>query len=59
LAVGGRSLLIELLRDVRCTRVCVSVFSVGAIEGGAIVEAIDMDLPLSLPMDDAMLVVLV
>jgi hypothetical protein len=56
LAVGGRSPLIELLIDVRCTRVCVSL---GAIEGGAIVEAIDMVLLLSLPVDETMLVVLV
>jgi len=59
LAVGGRSPLIELLIDVRCTSVCVSVLSLGAIEGGAIVEAIDMVLLLSLPVDETMLVVLV
>jgi hypothetical protein len=46
--------------DERCTRVWVSVLSLGATEGGgAIVEAIDMVLVLSLPIDDAMLVVLV
>jgi hypothetical protein len=50
---------VELLNEVRCTRVWVSVRSLGAIEGGVIVEAIDMDLPLSLPIDEAMLVVLV
>lgn len=59
MAVGGRSPLVELLIEVRCTRVWVSVRSLGAIEGGTIVEAIDMDLPLSLPIDEAMLVVLV
>jgi hypothetical protein len=37
----------------------VSVFSLGAIEGGTIVDAIDMDLVLSWPIDEAMLVVLV
>jgi hypothetical protein len=58
LAVGGRSPLTELLSEVRCTRVCESVLSLGAIEGGTIVEAIDMVLMLSL-VDETMLVVLV
>ncbi len=60
LAVGGRSPLVELVIEVRwCTRVCASALSVAAIEGATIVEAIDMDRPLSLPIDEAMLVVLV
>ena len=49
----------ELLSEVRGTRVCESVLSLGAIEGGTIVEAIDMVLVLSLPVDETMLVVLV
>lgn len=49
----------ELVMDVRCTRVWLSVLSLGAIEGGTMVEAIDMVLLLSWPIDDAILVVLV
>ena len=55
MAVGGRSPL-DVVVEVRCTRVWASL---GAIEGGTIVEAIDIVLVLSLPIDEAMLVVLV
>ena len=61
MAVGGRSVeppLTEWLTEGRCTRVWVSVLSVAATDG-AIVEAIDIVLLLSPPVDDAMLVVLV
>ncbi len=58
MAVGGRSPLIEpLLTDGRCTRVGASVLSDGAMDG-AMVEAIDIVLLLSLP-EEAMLTVLV
>lgn len=63
LAVGGRSPLIELLlMDGRCAS-WTSVFSDGTTDG-AIVDAIDMDLPLLSPpppppVEDAILVVLV
>ena len=46
----------DVVVEVRCTSVWLSL---GAIEGGTIVEAIDIVLVLSLPIDEAMLVVLV
>lgn len=61
MAVGGRSVeppLIEWLTDGRWTSVWVSDLSVAATDG-AIVEAMDMVLPLSPPVEEAILAVLV
>ena len=57
MAVGGRSPSIERLTDGLCTKVCVSVFSLGATEG-AMVEAIDIVRWLS-PLVEFIVVVLV
>jgi hypothetical protein len=58
-AVGGRSPGTEPLADGRCVSVSASDLSEAVVIDGAIVEAIDMVLILSLPVEDTMLVVLV